>query len=65
MDIMVKVKDLSDEETLLIINTFEPVPLYSVLGKKGYGHKSINNNGEWRIHFFKEKNFLLQMGVRK
>ena len=55
MDIMEKVKCLSDEETLLIINTFEPVPLYSVLGKKGYGHKSINNNGEWRIYFFKEE----------
>lgn len=56
MDIMGKVKSLKDDETLLIINTFEPVPLYSVLGKKGFGHKTINENGEWKIYFFKEEN---------
>jgi uncharacterized protein (DUF2249 family) len=55
--IMVKAKNLKDDETLLIINTFEPVPLYSVLGKKGFGYKSINENGMWKIYFFKDKNF--------
>ena len=55
-DIMEKVKGLSDDETLLLINTFEPVPLYSVLGKKGFGHKTENENGEWKIYFFKDAN---------
>ena len=54
MDIMEKVKGLNDDETLMIINTFEPVPLYSVLAKKGYGHKTVNENGVWKIYFFKE-----------
>lgn len=56
MDIMGKVKELKNGETLMIINTFEPVPLYTVLGKKGFGHKSVNENGEWKIYFFKESN---------
>ncbi len=56
MDIMGKVKELKDDETLLILNTFEPVPLYSVLGSKGFGHKTINENGEFKIYFFKEEN---------
>ena len=55
-DIMVKVKSLQDDETLLLINSFEPVPLYSVLGKKGFAHKTINENGEWRIYFYKSNN---------
>lgn len=55
-DIMGNIKSLKDDETLMIINTFEPVPLYSVLGKKGFGHKTINENGVWKIYFFKEAN---------
>jgi len=54
MDIMAKVKELKDDETLMIINTFEPVPLYSVLGSKGFGHKTVIENGEFKIYFFKE-----------
>lgn len=56
-DIMEKVKSLKGDETLMIINTFEPIPLYSVLGKRGFSHKTINENGEWKIYFFKEENF--------
>ncbi len=56
MDIMEKVKNLKEDETLLLINTFEPVPLYSVLGKKGFGHKTINENGEFKIYFFRDDN---------
>ena len=65
-DIMEKVKGLKDDETLLIINTFEPVPLYTVLGKKGYAYKSINENGVWKIYFFKdETNFAIEEGRTK
>ena len=34
--IMGKLKQISNEQTLLIINTFEPVPLLNILKKKGY-----------------------------
>ncbi len=53
--IMGKAKNLKEDETLLIINTFEPVPLYSVLRKKGFGHKTINENGVWNIYFYQEE----------
>ena len=56
MDIMEKVKNLKEDETLMLINTFEPIPLYSVLGKKGFGHKTINENGEFKIYFFRDDN---------
>jgi len=56
MDIMEKVKNLKEDETLMLINTFEPIPLYSVLGKKGFGHKTTNENGEFKIYFFKDEN---------
>lgn len=55
MDIMEKVKGLDEDETLLIINTFEPVPLYSVLGKKGFGHKTVNESGVFKIYFFRDE----------
>jgi uncharacterized protein (DUF2249 family) len=38
LDIMNKVKSLNDDEVLLIINSFEPIPLYTVLGEKGFEH---------------------------
>ena len=37
--IMETLKDLKDENTLLIINTFEPVPLLNLLRKKGYTYE--------------------------
>jgi uncharacterized protein (DUF2249 family) len=38
-DIMNKLKEISDEETLLVINTFEPIPLLNLLKTKGYKYK--------------------------
>jgi len=35
-EIMKTLKTMSDEETLLIINTFEPLPLLNILKKRGY-----------------------------
>ena len=35
-DIMKKIKGLQQEETLKIINTFEPIPLIKILKEKGY-----------------------------
>ncbi len=38
--IMAKLKTLNDSETLLIINTFEPIPLLNLLKKKGYVYET-------------------------
>ncbi len=35
-EIMKTIKGMKEEETLLIINTFEPVPLLNILKKRGY-----------------------------
>ncbi len=35
-EIMKTIKGMEEEETLLIINTFEPVPLLNILQKRGY-----------------------------
>ncbi|MFK5857570.1 MAG: DUF2249 domain-containing protein [Bacteroidota bacterium] len=34
--IMGKLKEISDDQTLLIINTFEPIPLLNIIKGKGY-----------------------------
>ncbi len=51
--IMSTIKNLSDDLVLHLINTFEPVPLYSVLGNRGYEHWTENNNNVWEIFFYK------------
>jgi len=38
--IMAKLKTMDDNETLLIINTFEPIPLLNLLKKKGYVYET-------------------------
>ncbi|MGB9664384.1 MAG: DUF2249 domain-containing protein [Ignavibacteria bacterium] len=52
-DIMKKIKDLKDDETLLIINSFEPIPLYSVLGRKGFDHFTQKEGDVFKVYFFK------------
>jgi uncharacterized protein (DUF2249 family) len=37
-DIMAALSELADEETLLLIAPFEPVPLYNVLENQGMRH---------------------------
>ncbi len=55
-DIMRKVKELKDEQVLLIINSFEPIPLYTVLGKKGFEHITVEESGTFKVYFYKESN---------
>jgi uncharacterized protein (DUF2249 family) len=38
--IMNKLKEINDNDTLLIINTFEPVPLLNILAGKGYSYNT-------------------------
>lgn len=58
LDIMNKVKSLKDDEVLLIINSFEPIPLYTVLGNKGFNHWTEKENGVFKVYFYKEKEII-------
>jgi len=64
-DIMVAVKELKSEEILLIINSFEPIPLYSVLGKQGFEHWTEKENNMFRIYFYKDNKIARNENVQK
>lgn len=41
-----------DGRSLLLIASFEPVPLFGVLGEQGYSHEAEKvSDTEWRIRF--------------
>jgi uncharacterized protein (DUF2249 family) len=49
-DIVAALEDLSDDESLLLINGFEPVPLYDVLEDRGFDYETTNpDSGEWHV----------------
>lgn len=54
-NIMAAVKELKDDEILLIINSFEPIPLYSVLGKKGFVNWTEKENDVFKVYFYRGK----------
>lgn len=41
-DIMSALEELSTGESLLLINSFEPQPLYQVLEDRGFSHETCN-----------------------
>jgi uncharacterized protein (DUF2249 family) len=50
--IMNTVAQLSPDENLLLLAPFEPVPLFSVLGKMGFTHRSRKlESGDWELLF--------------
>lgn len=50
--IMQAVNDLSAGQALRLLATFEPVPLYGVLGKKGFDHVAREiGDGDWEVLF--------------
>lgn len=50
--IMHAVSNLTDEEELVIVNVFEPVPLYGVLVRQGFSHETVRTpEGDWRVTF--------------
>ena len=50
--IMAAVKALGTAEDLVVINTFEPVPLYTVLGRQGFAHTTSQvGPAEWHVRF--------------
>lgn len=52
-DIMNFIKELKDDEIFLLVNSFEPIPLYSVLGKKGFEHYTEKNENVFKVYFYK------------
>lgn len=51
--ILQTVKGLQDGQHLRLVNSFEPVPLYAVLGKMGFEHHTQCLEGVWTIYFKK------------
>jgi len=50
--IMAAIKALAPDEELLVINTFEPIPLYTVLGRQGFTHAAAQvGPDEWHVRF--------------
>lgn len=48
--IMSALDDLDDGETLLLVNSFEPVQLYDVISERGFSHETEQVSGqEWHV----------------
>jgi len=42
---------LPDDETLVLVNSFEPEPLYDVLAARGFDHETTQvGPDEWHVH---------------
>lgn len=49
-DIMAAINSITGDETALLINSFEPKPLYPVLMRKGYEYDTTQiSDDEWRV----------------
>jgi len=57
-DIIKKVKTLKEGELFLLINSFEPIPLYTVLEKRRLNHKSIKKEDVFYIYFYKNESLI-------
>ncbi|MBI2874348.1 MAG: DUF2249 domain-containing protein [Firmicutes bacterium] len=52
--IMGALAGLGEQDRLVIINIFEPKPLYDVLASRGYAHQAERTpEGDWKITFEK------------
>lgn len=50
--IMAAVDRLEPDETLLLINSFEPRPLYRVMAQNGFTHWAEQTaDGTWKVYF--------------
>ncbi|USZ67231.1 DUF2249 domain-containing protein [Halorussus salilacus] len=48
-DIVSALGDLGDDDTLVLVNSFEPEPLYAVLDRRGFDHETERvTDDEWR-----------------
>ncbi|MCG1003498.1 MULTISPECIES: DUF2249 domain-containing protein [Halobacterium] len=50
-DIVAELESLEDGETLLLVNSFEPEPLYNVLDDRGFDYETERvATDEWRVY---------------
>ncbi len=50
--ILQAVAALAADQELVVVNVFEPVPLYGVLAQRGFAHETTRTpEGDWRITF--------------
>ena len=54
LEIMAKVKSLKEDEVFHLINSFEPLPLYSVMQSKGFKHWTKKNGNIFNVYFYKD-----------
>lgn len=53
--IMAAVKALADGQALVLRAPFEPIPLYDVLGKRGFAHRTERRAADdWSVCFYRE-----------
>ena len=53
--IMAAAARLEPGDTLLLINSFEPLPLYNAMEQKGFSHRTERTgDGNWKIYFRRE-----------
>lgn len=49
-DIVAALESLDDDERLVLVNSFEPVPLYGVLENRGFTHETEQVDAdEWHV----------------
>lgn len=49
-DIMAALEDLAEDEQLVLVNSFEPEPLYDVLERRGFTYQTTRvADDEWRV----------------
>jgi uncharacterized protein (DUF2249 family) len=54
--IMDAVALLEPDQSLVLINVFEPVPLYGVMSARGFEHDTDRlPDGDWRVRFFRPR----------
>lgn len=53
LEIMAMVKSLNDDEVFHLINSFEPLPLYSVMQSKGFEHWTEKEGNVFNVFFYK------------
>ena len=54
-DIVAELDALDDGETLLLVNSFEPEPLYDVLADRGFAYETEQAAAdEWRVYITPE-----------
>lgn len=50
--ILKTVEQLASNQYLHLVNSFEPIPLYTVLGKRGFDHFTEFLDGTFHVHFY-------------